>query len=270
MTVELPTWVKREESYNPGTDRDYFISRSLLRLFSVLASLRNQGCRRTNPPNAVIALIFTFTLSILSVSSRTPLFLWGVLAGELVCLCSLPGNVLRDHLRTALATAVISALIVAPALFLGNGRYVLLLPYKTFLTVTLLLTLREYTPWNKLTAALQAFHLPVLVIFIFDTTLRFIALLGDQAATLLTALKLRSVGHNPAKLPALGGVMGVVLQKSAGLSQDTYDAMRCRCFTGTYLHGKEKRTNPGWRDLILLLSLSGYLYLFIRTEGVLL
>ena len=40
--MKLPEWAQREEIYNPGRDRDYFISRSLLRLVSILKALRQQ------------------------------------------------------------------------------------------------------------------------------------------------------------------------------------------------------------------------------------
>ena len=36
--MKLPEWAAREEIYNPGSDRDYFISRSLLRLVSIPVS----------------------------------------------------------------------------------------------------------------------------------------------------------------------------------------------------------------------------------------
>ena len=34
--MKLPEWAVREEIYNPGSDRDYFISRSLLKIVSIL------------------------------------------------------------------------------------------------------------------------------------------------------------------------------------------------------------------------------------------
>ena len=43
--MKLPEWVQREETYNPGRDRDYFISRSLLRLVSVLKACANSTVR---------------------------------------------------------------------------------------------------------------------------------------------------------------------------------------------------------------------------------
>ena len=87
---------------------------------------------------------------------------------------------------------------------------------------------------------------------------------------MLTALKLRSVGHNPDKKAAMSGVSGILLQKSQRLSQDLYEAMCCRCFTGDYPSCKDdgqRHFSPATGLLVLVLL--AYVYLFIRLEGVL-
>ncbi|WP_337371601.1 energy-coupling factor transporter transmembrane component T [Megasphaera sp.] len=267
--MKLPEWAAREEIYNPGRDRDYFISRSLLRLVSILTALRSQGLRPTRPIGAAPALLATLVMVLFVVLARTTAFLWAVLAGELVLLCFHRGRQLRQVLGAALAAALFCAVIVAPAILLGNGRYALLLPGKTFLTVTALMLLQENLAWHELTGALRTFRIPSLVIFILDTTLRYITILGQEASELLTALKLRSVGHNPDKQAAMSGVAGVMLQKSQRLSQDMYEAMRCRGFTGEYTAydgGRKRRFTPAAALLILVLLV--YAYLFIRLEGV--
>ena len=245
--MKLPEWAAREEIYNPGRDRDYFISRSLLRLVSILTALRSQGLRPTRPIGTAPALLATLVMVLFVVLARQ----------------------LRQVLGAALAAALFCAVIVAPSILLGNGRYALLLPGKTFLTVTALMLLQENLAWHELTGALRTFRIPSLVIFILDTTLRYITILGQEASELLTALKLRSVGHNPDKQAAMSGVAGVMLQKSQRLSQDMYEAMRCRGFTGEYTAydgGRKRRFTPAAALLILVLLV--YAYLFIRLEGV--
>jgi len=268
--MKLPEWAAREEIYNPGSDRDYFISRSLLRLVSILTALRSQGLRPTRPIGAAPALLATLVMVLFVVLARTTAFLWAVLAGELVLLCFHRGRQLRQVLGAALAAALFCAFLVAPSFFLGNGRYAFLLPCKTFLTVTALMLLQENLAWHELTGALRTFRVPSLVIFILDTTLRYIVILGQEASDLLTALKLRSVGHNPDKKAAMSGVSGILLQKSQRLSQDLYEAMCCRCFTGDYRpyeDGRKRRFSPATG--LLVLALLAYVYLFIRLEGVL-
>ena len=105
--MKLPEWVQREETYNPGRDRDYFISRSLLRLVSVLKALRQQhGPSRWNV-GAGPALITTLVMILLIVLCRTTAFLWAVLAGELVLLAFHPGRQLRTTLAAALAASAV-------------------------------------------------------------------------------------------------------------------------------------------------------------------
>ena len=107
--------------------------------------------------------------------------------------------------------------------------------------------------------------MPGVIIFILDTTLRYIVLLGEEAAQLLTALKLRSIGHNPHKGRAIGGLIGVLLLRSQQMSLDMYDAMRCRCFTGDY-PAPPARWQPHTADLLVAVLLLLYLYLFCRLE----
>ena len=47
--------------------------------------------------------------------------------------------------------------------------------------------LQENLAWHELTGALRTFRVPSLVIFILDTTLRYIVILGQEASDLLTA-----------------------------------------------------------------------------------
>lgn len=263
----LPDWVKQEEHYNPDNDRDYFISRSLLRLLSISQALRSQGKRTTSGVGAMSALALVFFLVLLVVAARTSAFLWAVLAGELVLLCFRPGVQLRATLSAAIGAMVFSFLLVLPSFFLGNGKYMLLLPCKTFLTVTALMLLQGSFSWHRLTGALHRLHVPGLLIFILDTTLRYISVLGEEATETLMALQLRSVGHNRHKKEAFSGVAGVLLQKSHRMSQDLYEAMCCRCFTGDYRsYEVSGASRNAWGSGLVLLAFFFYGYLFICLE----
>ena len=266
--MELPVWAQKAEKYSPRDDRDFFISHSLLTLLPILSGLRASSGRRA-PVDALSALTVLLVLIILTVSTRSTFFLWALLAGELVFLAVMPAELLKKILKASLSAAFFCALIVAPSFFLGNGRHMVLLPAKTFLTVTALSLLQENFPWNEITSALHRLHVPSLIVFILDTTLRYIVLLGDTAATLLTALKLRSVGKNPDKAKAMGGVMGVVFQKSMKCSKDMYDAMWCRGFTGDYPKPLPPEKKSKLPTCILLAFVLLYIDLFLVTERIL-
>jgi len=264
---KLPDWATKEEHYEPKADREAFISRSLLRVIGVLSVMELQSSDRA-PKNfsPFAALGFAALLILLCASSHASAFLLCVLAMELVLLCLLPGEKIVVILRRSLPATLLGFILALPALWLNRGVLMMLLPAKTFLTVTALGLLTYFFPWHDLTAALRFFRLPEVVIFILDTTLRYIVLLGRQAHEILIALKIRSVGRNPQKGKAVAGVLGVTFLRSREMSEETYRAMCCRCFTGEYPRTRREKFRPG--DALLLLCACGYVLLFFRLEGV--
>ena len=265
--MNLPEWVQVEEVYQPDRDRDYFISRSLLRVLAVLLSIHQQAYVRIRRYFSA-AGTFGFLLGwlLLCVAAHTTAFLCCQLALVLVVLSFLSGRAIRQVLQGAMATLLFSLLLVLPAFALGSGALVLLIPFKTFLTVASLALLRQYLPWNKLTQALRFFRVPQEVIFILDTTLRYVVLLGEMAGDMLIALKLRSVGRNRQKQQALGSILGRLFLRSREMSQAMYEAMVCRGFTGDYLAADAGKLQ--WSDMYLCLVYMMYLYLFCQLEAV--
>ncbi|WP_199663365.1 energy-coupling factor transporter transmembrane protein EcfT [Mitsuokella sp. AF33-22] len=264
--MDLPAWAKREENYRPDRDRDAFISRSLLRLLGVLQVLRAQAARGHHG-HAPFCLFLLVLLILFIATARTSAFLWLVLGGELVLLCFLPGDVLRKNLLGALTAGLLSLVLILPALLIWGGGPYLLLPFKTVLCVIALNLLQEYFSWHEITGALRTFRLPSEAVFILDTTLRYLVLLGDQAGALLTALKLRSVGHNRRKHQAMAGIMGILMQRSQRMSVEMVEAMRCRGFTGEYT-ALAKNGQSSWRGLFVpLVLVLFYTCFYLRLEG---
>ena len=246
--MKLPEWAQREENYNPGRDRDYFISRSLLRLVSILKALRQQHGPSRWAVGAGPALVTTLMMILLVVLCRTMAFLWAVLAGELVLLAFHPGRQLRTTLAAALAASAVCAVIVAPAFFLGNGQHVYLLPCKTCLTVLGLMLLQQkciVAQTDGGPAGLSR-SVPDHLHFGYDPALHRHSRPGIGRTPDGLEATLRR--QNPDKKAALSGVAGIMLQKSQRLSQDLYEAMRCRGFTGEYQvydDGKKTPLVPG-------------------------
>ena len=265
--IELPAWASKKENYAPDSDRDFFLSRSLLRVLATLFALRSQA-RQSSSRQPAGTLLLVLSTVLLTVSAQSGAFLLCVLAGELAVLAALPTAALRRCLQNALLAAFFSGLVLLPTLLWGGSRALFLIPAKTFLTVTCLSLLSQTLPWHQLTASLRFFRLPPLIIFILDLTLKYIVLLGEVSAQLLWALKLRSVGRNPVKQQAFSGVLGTTFLRSRQLSADMYDAMRCRGFTGEY----PAPPDPVWqrRDWLALLPALGLVLLYLYLEGVLL
>ena len=263
----LPEWALRDEIYSPDGGNDYFISRSLLRIMKILRAFRYRAkMKRIEKISAAAGIFFALSLIFLCVLSRTTNFLFCVLALEMILLCLLDGETIFSTVRNSFAAAVFAALFLLPAFFLGNPNLIFILPLKIFLTTTALGLLTNFFTENQLTRALKNFRVPAVMIFILDTTLRYIVLLGEISQDMLTALKIRSVGKNRDKKKSVSGILGTVFLKSKEMSEEMYMAMRCRCFTGEYLSSAKSFFRPG--DLIFVILLAGYVALFLISEGV--
>jgi cobalt/nickel transport system permease protein len=105
---------------------------------------------------------------------------------------------------------------------------------KVFLSLEMVTIFNHTTQWNHITTALRKLHLPGIFIFTLDITLKYIVLLGTLIEEILTSLTLRSVGKNNKKYQSIGGVMGVTFVRGTEMSQEMYEAMRCRGFTDDY------------------------------------
>ncbi len=264
--LKLPAWIRQEENYAPSADRDFFISRSLLRLMGVLFQIRKQADRQAGSRGlAAGSLFFALLLVVLIVSTQQSVFLLTVLALELVVLCVMPAGLIRSVLRNALAAFFFSGLLMLPAAFLSGAPAVVLIPCKTFLTVTCLSLLTGCLSWHAITASLRVVHVPGMFIQILDLTLKYIVLLGEISLQMLYALKLRSIGRNPRKSKAFSAVLGVTFLKSREMSQEMYEAMVCRCFTGEYPQNGQASRQRG--DGLLFLAAVFLLVFYGYIEG---
>lgn len=252
----------------PTDDRDIFISRSFLRITGILFKIGKQSVKSYPKVfSARAALLFAFWLIFLCVCSHTKEFLFVIVALELVILSLIDGKEILNILRKSLVAAFFSGLLILPAILFWGESTAILLPVKTFLTVTSMQFLTEFFLWNEITSAMRQFKIPDLAIFIFDTTMKYIFVLGRQAQELLVALKLRSVGKNLQKEKSLSGVLGVTFLKSREMSLEMYQAMVCRCYTGEYVKVTSEKFCV--KDFILLLFGIIFLILFVIIEGVL-
>ena len=264
--TQIPDWAKREENYEPLRDRDNFISRSLLHIMGALFAVRAQAGRDcSGVVSPVAALLCAAVLTFLCAAANTTAFLLCLAAALLVVLCFSDARQILRILRRALGAAFFSLLLVLPAVVFFGAAKSLLIPLKTFLTMGILCLLTEFFPWHGLTAALRFFRVPTMFVFILDTALRFIALLGRFAAELLTALSLRSVGKNAQKGQAVAFVLGVTFLKSQEMAEEMHTAMCCRGFTGEYYAAGG---NLRALDAALFAAMALFAVLFCTTEGL--
>lgn len=235
-TAKVPAWLASRESYLPRKDRGRFIEKSLLSVMGALAALRERPAQAGHGERARPALKLgsAFALILLVSLSRSPLFLEAAAAYELCWLCVLPGELIARTLRKLLAALAFAALVFLPAALSGSGFDIVGLVAKILLAVLAAALLSSTTSWPSMAKALASFRVPDVFLLTLDLTVKYISLLGGLVLDMLSALKLRSVGRDERKADSLAAIAGTVFLKSREAALEEYQAMECRCFSGTY------------------------------------
>lgn len=264
---QLPSWLCAHEDYQPSSRREAFVTKNLLQLSSLLARFRLDTGRETRlSPSAPVKLLLAGVCILLTSLSRNYLFVLIMLTLVLVRACLLPREALARLVPAACLAAGFTGLVMLPATLLGQSSSAVWLATKALISTSLVLMVALTTPTAQLTGTLRALHVSPTVMLATELALHGIVRLGETAREVLTALALRSVGHNRHKTASMGGVGGVVLLKASRTAQDSYDAMRCRCFDGSYQTGEK----PQFRaiDCLWLVLLAGIIALFFYLQGV--
>ena len=264
--LTLPEWACKEENYKASKDNDYFITKSLLGIIRILRQLKFQSKAKIQFFSSVGPSILTSIIIILCACSHKSAYLLCISALLFIILSFLDGKSIFRLLKHTVTITFLSSLLLLPAIYFYQNSFIILIPVKTFLIILSISLLTTYCNWHSILGVMNKFHVPSIIVFIFDTTLRYIVLLGETAQQILYALKIRSIGKNNNKSKAFGGVMGIVFQKSRKMSEEMYQAMCCRCFTGSYANLYRQKLS--YIDFILVLLGILYCWLFFVIERV--
>ena len=233
----LPDWMKGQEDYIPPRDGSRFIVASVKAVGKAMSRIKIQKGHekgRTLPPLFKLCLMFAGILLVSLSQSRIPVMAYA--AGLLAYLCTWPAEDIWNIWKAGLTASFLAFLLLLPAMLLHHG----LIPNEIFIVVKVFLSIvtvsifNHTTQWNHVTKALRLLHVPGIFIFTLDITLKYIVLLGNVTADLLTSLQLRSVGRNNKKYSSIGGVMGVTFIRGTEMNRQMYEAMVCRGFTDDY------------------------------------
>ena len=264
---KIPSWLFKEEGYEPLKDKDAFIGKSLLSITGVLEHFRlDDGTATRMSPSAPAKILFCLACILMVSLSTNYLFVLVMLLGVMLRCCIMPAQALKRTVVVSFGAAALTALIMLPAVFFGQPHSALLIATKVLTSVGIALSMTLTTPFNELTAALRVVHVPNIFIMTMDLALKNIVSLGRVAREVLTALKLRSVGKNTEKGSSLGGVAGVVFLKAKDASEQSFQAMNCRGFEGEYPSFSKRP----WKsvDLVLMLLLVLIIVMFWVLEGI--
>jgi cobalt/nickel transport system permease protein len=229
--------MKEADSYVPPKDGGTFAVKTIKSLGGVMSRLRVQHGHEKKRALPAMLKFFLLVGALLVLSlSHNRLVVLAFAAILQVYLCTWEAKGILGILKSSFAAAALAFALFLPAMILhpagiSNNLTVVL---KVFLSLEMVSIFNHTTQWNHITVALRKLHIPGIFIFTLDITLKYTVLLGTFITEVLTSLQLRSVGKNNKKYQSVGGVMGVTFIRGAEMSQQMYEAMRCRGFTDDY------------------------------------
>ncbi len=261
MSSFLPEWMKEETHSVPVKGQDGFLTHSLLEFCRLFRKIDLNKRAADEKAHAGIKLLCALGMILLMALSPAFYFTLTVAAMFLLFLSMQQIEILKDVTENASAAAILSFLIMLPAYFLSGSMAFLTITVKVFLSVAMLSYVSVSSPWNQITASLNQIHIPSIVIFILDLTLRYIELLGRKAEEMLTALQLRNLSRSCDHQKSFSGILGTLFLKAADYGHQTSEAMECRLYNGTICSQKREKLNR--YDLMLLAVLLFCFFFFI-------
>ena len=260
---ELFNWMKEEERYEPRADRNRFFMQTAKTIMGILARIRMQNKEKRRGPalSAGARILLLLVLLILTAFSKNAGFALAMIMAELMMLACCPAKDVKRILTAVFGILLFTILITLPAYFMGSEKTIVVLPVKVCCSVLGVELMNLGLKWNELTWTMHRLHVPDLFLLVWEMTMKFLLLLGRMNEQLLLALKVRSIGVNRQKAQAIGGILGVSYLKSQLWAKETYEAMNCRGFDGTYQTIKVNKWNP-W-DVLVIPGLVGMAALYI-------
>lgn len=237
----MPEWLLEEENYVPPKDKDAFVDKSILSLMKVLSKIQRQDKVHEYSINPFIRILCTIILIIFLSLSKNFLFVTLVLVYLLFVLSSLKVEEIKNIIALTTMAMIFTLIILLPSIFLGNIRNSVLIITKVIASVLSINILSYSLSWNEFTSALKYIKVSDIFILVFDIAIKYIFVLGDLSLNMLYALKLRAIGKNRGKHGSLYGIMGNVFLTSHEMSEEVYNAMQCRGFTGEYNYIKNDK-----------------------------
>ena len=301
---DIPAWLLEKNLYNDmesSASKTHFIEKTLRHISEVFEN--ELFCEKfagkplflqsIDPRVKLLTLIFYMVLS--SFTSNIIVLL--ILAVIPLLYAKLSGLELKDYIRRAWLYIPVLVLVFsipgASSLFVKGSPLVTVLKPGVMglqsglyfsmngIEVALRVALRAgislsfgfllllTTRWSKITSALALMHVPLLFISVLNMAYRYIFVISAMAFNMMEARYLRTVGKldTSDNRRFMGHSIAHMFIKSHYLSEEIYDAMRCRGFTGrpvSYDKFKVKGTDILFiiNNVIIVLILIAGEYLF--------
>lgn len=153
-----------------------------------------------------------------------------------------------------------TVLTLGPVAVTGGLLSLITLLLRTLLCVGGVLILVAVTPFPALTAQLRRLHLPNLLVMLLEMIYRYLSVLGGEAASMVTAYRLRGNGRKWPDVRHFGAFLGQLLLRSADRAERIYHAMECRLYA--LGDGRRDRRPLKGGDWAFLLAAGGASVLF--------
>ncbi len=263
----IPQWLLENENYTVKKDNDKFVDKSVKQILSTLARFKkSRHNTKTKRINTSLRLFGILLLIILTACAKNFYFVYVLSAVCAVLIAVSDADTIKSILKVLLPVELLSAFILLPTVFSDNPHSLIGVTTRIFVSVTLVMHLNCKTPWSEITSALKFYRIPDIIIFTIDLTIQYISILSDVCFSMLTALKVRTIGKNKDKQKSLSGILGTTFIIAKENAQKTEQAMECRGFDGTF--PKYKRQKLTKFDLLYLLGLLLTVAMFIYFQAV--
>jgi cobalt/nickel transport system permease protein len=249
----MPDWLLKKDNYIPQNERDAFINKSILSILSILTKFRMQTEHKSNKfgINAAFKVLSALIVIVFVSLSKNSSFIIMIDVFLLLVVSLLNADEILHIIKIGTVASVFTFIILIPSILMGNINNSFLIVLKVLATVTIINITSCTTRWNDIIAALKMLFIPDIFIFVLDITMKYIVIFGEFSLNMLYALKLRSVGKSKGKSTSLSGIIGTLFLKSKEMSEEMYEAMECRGFTGEYKRAKLNK--PGLWDVLFIL-----------------
>ena len=235
---ELPGWLKEKESYIPVRDKNSFAKKTSLSIMKLVSKISDVRSENSGLPakhlNSVLRMILLILVLIVISLMRTGALLFPVGVVILVFIALQKSELVYRVVKGALIIALFSAVIVLPSVIINQSLFYFLITGKVFLSGICVLYFCNTADVNEILRNLKKLHFPGTALFILDMTIKYIGILGRTCLNMLEMLDARTIGRIPEKYTAVSGVAGMTFIKSKEISEEMFEAMECRGFTGNY------------------------------------
>lgn len=246
-------WLKKQDNVEFETIDEVFLEKTIKSLLNLLSKIRGFNIKRDRGIYGVdeaYKLYFTIINTILLSLSFNIYFIMLNACYVILMTLLLDDEDLIKIIKIVIGILFISSLVIAPTFLFGNKNAFVLI-FKITLCISMAMIMSITSNWHRIISSFSIIKVPNVVIFIFDTAIRFIYILSQRAYEILLSFKLRSVGKIKQPRRVLSQILYNLFATSIYLSFRMDEALDCRCFSGEYSYKIYKKLSK--QDILYII-----------------